>query len=140
MPITTPAEIIAVKAPQYAGDPRETDMIALAGFHVSQEVFGPKYNYALALVVCHWYAVEELNGGNPGSGGGTGSGSGAGGMVKSEKEGDLARTKGNINPNAYSRDADQDWAKTSYGQEFISLRNACIVTLSNRCVGNVPTL
>lgn len=122
MPTQTASQIIAVRAPQWAGDPRESDMIELAGFFAAASSFGDKHQYALALRVMHWYALEERAGGNPGSGGGTSGGSGQAGSVKSEKEGDLARSYGMSDKVSAGN---SDLSQTSYGIELMALIRAC---------------
>jgi len=121
----TAAQIIAVKSPSFASDPRLNDFIALAGYHVSQSAYGTRYQYALALVVLHWLTLDAQRGGSSSS-----SGSGVGGAITSEKEGDLARSYGA--PPSSTKEANAYYGGTIYGQEFLSLRNTCILTPHHR--------
>ncbi len=121
MPIQTASQIIAVRAPQWSGDPREADLIELAKLYNAEQPYGTHWQLALALQVLHWYALDERAGGNPGSGGGTSGGSGVAGSVKSEKEGDLARSYG-MSESVSKGDA--DLSQTSYGLELLRLRGA----------------
>jgi len=127
MAITTVSEIIAVKAPGYETDPRIDDFTDLAKFHISSDVFGSKYNYALALMVCHWIACEGLSGGSS-----SGAGSGVGGSITSEKEGDLSRSYGNVS--FTSAGAASYYSKTMYGQELYQLFRSCAILPMNRCI------
>lgn len=112
MAIDTIAGIIGVKAKQFSADPRLSDLIEIAKLQTSS-CFGDKYNLAVALRVCHWLALEARNGGDGGS---STSGSGTSGVLKSEKEGDLARSYeiGKFGENS-------DLASTTFGQELLSL-------------------
>lgn len=127
MAISTAAEIIALKLPSSATDPRLADFISLAGFYVSERIFEDKYQYALALVVCHQLALESQGGGSAAS-----SGSGAVGGIKSEKEGDLARSFGGVGSNISEQK--QYFMSTPFGQELLQLWNACILMPRNRYV------
>lgn len=129
MATSTISEIIAVIAPQYASDPREADLIDLQKLFISESAFGTRYNYAVALLVCHVYALESQSGGNPGSAGGTSSGSASSGNIASRKEGDLAVS---YKHDTYSKDGDKYLSQTTFGQQFISLRNMLILTFGNR--------
>lgn len=116
MPIDTIENIvITVLTPQYAGDVRIPDMIALAEMETSS-CYGEKYNYAVALRVSHMLALDDLRGG---SGDGTDSGSGEAGSISSEKEGDLARAYGNSGSGSSSG---SDLTQTRWGLKLIDLQ------------------
>lgn len=117
MSISTASQIIAVRAPQFSGDPRLSDLINLAKLQTSSKL-GDKYQLALALRVMHWLILEERGGGNPGSGGGTSSGSSTPGNLKSEKEGDLSR---NYELTSILQRKWGDLTSTQYGLELVSL-------------------
>lgn len=119
MAINTASQIIAVRAPQWAGDPREADMINLAKLWLDSTAYGRHHEYAVALMVLHIYTLEERSGGNPGSGGGTSGGSGAGGTIQSEKEGDLARQYG---MSSVTLQKDSFLTQTGYGLELMRLK------------------
>jgi hypothetical protein len=121
----TAQQIIAVKSPNFAADPRLSDFVVLAADFVSQSAYGTKYQHALALVVLHWLTLDALQGGSSSS-----SGSGIGGGIKSEKEGDLARTFGS--PSSSANTDDGYWMSTVFGQELVSLRSRCVFTPHHR--------
>ena len=109
----TPLEIITLRAPTFAADPRVNDMITLAGEGVGT-VFGSRRNEAIALLVMHQLSIDSnTNGGQ----------TGIVGSVTSEKEGQLSRSYGfsgtwNIK--------DPYWAQSSFGLELMNLRKATI--------------
>ena len=123
MAVQTVAQIIAVLAPQYASDTRLTDLETLALLQTS-DCFGTKKNYAVALRVCHWLALEERNGGDGGS---STSGSGTAGALKSEKEGDLARSY-----KSSKFGDDSELGSTTYGQQLLSLIKSSFVKARTR--------
>lgn len=127
MAINTPEDIVAVKCPGKETDPRLTDMIELAKFTISENIFGEKYEYALALLVCHFFQLEAQGGGSSSS-----SGSGSVGGIKSEKEGDLARSFGGVSSNI--RESKMFLSQTAAGQELLYLFDACILMPRNRFV------
>lgn len=107
MAIGTSQEIIEVRLPALFADARLDDFVALASLNLSESVFGDKYAYAVALLSMHMYSKDQ-------------SGTGAGG-VKSEKEGDLARSFGGSM-------TDKDYGTTSFGQELQQLINNCVIS------------
>jgi len=121
----TAKQIIAVKSPSFSADTRLDDLIVLAADFVSQSAYGTKYQHALALVVLHWLTLDAQQGGNS-----TSSGGGIGGGIKSEKEGDLARTYGGASSG--SNNDDSYWMGTIFGQELLSLRSRCVLTPHSR--------
>ena len=127
MAIDTALQIITVRAPQYASDPRISDLISLSTLQTG-DCFGTKKQLAIALRVMHWLAMEARNGGDGGS---STSGSGAAGMIKSEKEGDLARSYGS---GGFS-DTKSDLVSTAYGQELLSLMRQCFFKPRTRLMG-----
>jgi hypothetical protein len=131
MPIDTPQNIIAVRAPEWASDPRLDDMVALAELQTSEGCFGEKYDHAVALRVMHWMASEKVAGGDPGTG--TSSGGGSAGSVKSEKEGELQRAYGGGSLVTAQRNA--DLSTTQFGRELMELMDACIISARTRFVG-----
>lgn len=130
MAITTAKDIILLKMPSLVGppeDPRIGDFVELAKFRISEIIFVGKYQYALALVVLHQLTLDAQSGGTA-----TTSGSGAAGGIKSEKEGDLSVTYHDAS-GSFSANKSY-WAGTSFGQELLSLWNACILGPRNRFV------
>lgn len=122
----TPQEYIAVRAPQYAIDPRIDNMVTIADELTGTE-FGARYNYAVALRVLHWKAREEMHGG---TNDGTNSGTGTAGAIQSESEGQLSRSYGQ----GAGSDRYGDLATTVYGQELIELMNACLMLPRTRAM------
>lgn len=116
---TNPKEIIILRAPQYAVDPRLDDLILMAERQTSA-CFGDDYATAVALRVLNGLALEGENGGN----GGTDSGSGIAGVVKSLKEGDITETRGNMSGNSQSGGQFANLGNTVYGNELIALIRA----------------
>jgi Protein of unknown function (DUF4054) len=116
MAITTAQEIIQVRLPALFSDSRLDDFVALAVLNLSEPVFGVKYVYAVALLAMHMYSKDS-------------AGSGAGG-VKSEKEGDLARSYGGSM-------TDKDYGTTSYGQELLQLINNCVWAARTSAMGTL---
>jgi len=119
MATATIANIIAVKAPQFASDTRLNDLIDLAKLQTSLTAFGDAYNLAVALRVCHGLAVEANNGGD---GGASTSGSGQGGAIERETEGDLSRTR------KVGKQLDAgNLANSAYGLELLELIDGCVI-------------
>lgn len=116
MPIDTVENILAVIGPQFVTDPRLADFIGLARLETSVN-FGEKYNFAVALRVCHELALEAMQGGD---GGTSTAGSGVSGQITSEKEGDLARSYGKAGSGS---DADSALSTTKYGSKLLELRS-----------------
>lgn len=130
MPISTPQEIVAIKCPSSATDPRLDDFIELAKYYVAESTFMDKWNYAIALVACHWYTLESQGGGDD-----TTSGSGVVGGIMSQKEGDLQQRYGNIfQGNNNMSENRMYWMTTPAGQELMALWDACIMCARNRFV------
>jgi len=127
MAISTSKEIVTLKMPDMAADPRVDDYISLSKFYISENIFGDKYNYAVALVACHMLMLDKQSGGSS-----TSSGSGSVGGISKEKEGDLSRSFGGVGSNVADRK--QYFMSTPYGQELLQLWNACILTPRNRFV------
>lgn len=119
MAVDTTEGIIEVRAPQYFTDPRLSDLITLATGRTGDE-FGDCKELAIALLVMHWLAREELRGGDGGS---STSGSGVAGAVTSESEGQLSRSYGVA---ADSQSKDGDLSTTAWGLELLQLRNDCL--------------
>lgn len=128
MPITTSAQIIAVKSPGFALDPRLTDFIGLAELQLSKTMFGDKGEYAIALLVLHWLALDALGGGSA-----TTSGSGVAGSIESEKEGELSRSY-SIPSGGNQGQASTYYNQTIFGQELYQLIRGCFILPMNRCI------
>jgi len=128
MAVNTVAEIVAVKSPSHAGDSRIGDFDTLAKHHIAQAPFGDKWVYARALLVLHWLTLDAQGGGSSST-----SGSGVVGGIKSEKEGDLARSYGTIGGGINEKNA--YLMSTSFGAELVQLWKACLILPQTRRVG-----
>ena len=107
----TITEIITLRSATVAAKTDLADMITLAETRLSSGTFGDNYNEAVALLVLHYYAINDRNG--------------AGGPVTSEKEGQLSRTfAAAASPNS--------WTSTSWGMELITLSQSLNLKFRNR--------
>lgn len=106
----TPQQIITIRALAFASDSRLDDMVTMAGEQTGT-VFGDQRNTAIALLVMHWLALEQI------------SSSGQSGMIISEKEGDLSRSYG-FTSNVKIGDA--DLGQTRWGIELLRMRKSNI--------------
>lgn len=113
MPLTS-AQIVVLRRVALTGDSRLTDMITLAEEQLSEDRFGDRYEYAVALLVLHWYAGEN-NGG-------------AAGALTAVTEGRLSKS---FNSAAGAADGN-DWSTTKWGQELTSLARGLIAFPRNR--------
>ena len=127
MATSTAKEIVELKMPDMVGDSRVDDIIVLADFYISSTIFKTKYQYALALVALHMLMLDKQSGGSS-----TSSGSGSVGGIKSDKEGDLARSFGGVGSNVSERN--QYFMSTPFGQELLQLWKACLILPRNRFV------
>lgn len=114
--MSTPQEIIILRAPQYTGEPRLDDLVTLATAQTGN-VYGTHKNLAIALLVLHWLTMEKQGG--------------TSGSIKSEKEGDLARSYGT---SISISQRYPDLSQTSWGMELIRLRKSLILGPRNRTI------
>lgn len=126
MAVNTPQEIVIARVPTYSGDSRLTDYETLATKQTGT-VFGDCRNLAIALLMLHMLTIDDSRA-QGASGGGASTGA-----VKSEKEGDLAKTYGTTASEISSRYP--DLSQTVYGLELIRLRKSTILEPTNRMVG-----
>jgi hypothetical protein len=130
----TPLQIIQLRAPQWAADPRlssSPNLIDLAAQQTGTIFAGTpdQTPLAIALRVLHWFASEAQKGGTPGTG--SSSGMGISGRVSSETEGQLSKSFGDPGKSAAR------WANlssTSYGCELIELIRSCGVFARTRAM------
>ena len=87
-------------------------LVEMAKFHVSIDIFGAAYSYALALVTAHLVNTVGTSGA---------SGGGASGAVTSEKEGDLARSY------ASAAVPGVGLSTTQYGLDFLNLKRIYVI-------------
>ena len=123
MSISTAQGIIEARAPQYVGDARVSDFIALATLRTGN-VFGEVKQYAIALRVLHMLAVSDRGS----------SITGAGGAITREKEGQLERSYGGSSSTSIDEGRFPDLSQTSWGRELIALQNENIIGPRNRTI------
>lgn len=104
-------------APELAGvsDARVTRFINRAKLSVNEDVFGDTYDLAVTYLAAHMLAVSPET-----SGGGAVSQ-----IVTSEKVGDLSRTYQESNSSIVEPTS---LSRTRYGDEFLRLRRACVIS------------
>ena len=127
----TTLQIISLRAPQWAADPRLSSTPSLVDMAAAQTgtIFADQTSLAIALRVLHWFAIEAQKGGTPGNG--QNSGLGITGRLTSETEGALSKSFGDGGAKA-SRWADLQ--STSYGCELIQLIRSCGVLPRTRAM------
>jgi len=121
--MSTPLEIITLRGPaSFASDPGINDLITEATLEVSETEYNTDAlrNKAIALIVMHWLALKTRD-----------ETGGTAGVVKSEKEGDLASTSG---ASGSIDIGDPYYSQTSWGLEFIRLQNQSFMLPRNRFV------
>jgi hypothetical protein len=117
-----PAALIALRAPQWASDPRITALIEYVSQGIGAGVLGNRYGEAVGLKVLHILATEANQNGNPGTG--TNSGNSKG-VVASDHEGDLSQTY-HVPQNVSS--LERDMSTTVFGREFMALVRGSIMS------------
>jgi hypothetical protein len=95
-------------------------MITMAGEQIGNG-YGDLRNNAIALLVCHWMALSNRDGGN----------TGVAGNIKSEKEGDLSRSYGVNSPDS---DRTGYLSQTSWGLELLRIRRKTIIKPITRMI------
>jgi len=124
MPVTTAKEIVLVRDSTITDDQNLADRIALATARTGDE-WGDCKNEAIALQVLHMYALDSR--------GSASGGGGIAGPVTGEKEGRVSRQYGGSVLSSMKR-KDLPWAQTSYGLEYLALRQMCILGVRTRNV------
>lgn len=109
---------VTARSPGTTQDSRFDVLVGIAETQINATVYGNHRAYAGALLVLHWIALEDR---------GTGA---AGGAVKSEKEGQLARSYSDsmVGKNAYL-------SQTHWGMELARLQKTLIFNPRNRMMG-----
>lgn len=123
MAIDTAQAIIESRAPQYIGDARLTDFIALAT-QLTAECYGDQLPYAIALRALHMLAMADRGS----------SVTGAAGTIASEKEGQLARSYGGSSSKSIDENKYPDLSQTSWGRELIALQNMSFILYRDRTI------
>jgi hypothetical protein len=122
--------IIALRAPQWSGDPRLPGLIELATEQTGDALQrSGKFNMAVALRVMHGLALEAIRGGNPGTG--TDGGSNSVGQIVSETEGQLSRSYADVSSHGFS----VSLSATVYGQELQDLVKGSVFPAMTRAPG-----
>lgn len=114
----TPLQIITIRAPSFASEPNVNDLIDEATKEVSDCLCDLK-NKGVALIVMHWLALSKRDPSGTSSG-----------TIKSEKEGDLARSYAVSN----NENVDSYYGQTTWGLEYLRLLNGKIMLPRNRMI------
>lgn len=91
--------------------------IGYAELQVSSNAFGERYNIAVAYLACHMMSLAGRND-DEGTNGQVGN-------LTQKKEGDLSASF--ALPNAFNNSNDATLMMTSYGIEYMRLRNLCVI-------------
>lgn len=103
--------ILSVIAPQFDSSAGRSDYLIYAELQVTEDFFGDKYDLAIAYMAAHLLTIGTNN---------SLIGLSTGGIV-SKKEGDLSVTFSNTK----EKGTDSILGQTSYGRQFLQLRNSC---------------
>jgi hypothetical protein len=108
-------------APQFTDDAKNNRFILYAEPQVSEDFFGDLYDLAVANLTAHMLTISTRSGS-------------VSGFINNMREGD--RSKGYSTPNA----KDVDFMTTSYGVEFVRLRNMCVypILVTGNIYGDTP--
>lgn len=117
----TPAEYMTLRAPAFSLDPQVSDYLEQAELETGTN-YGDLRNKAVFLLAAHWMALAARGGGGSSS---------APGAIKSEKEGDLARSYGAIGTGG---DIDLFLSQTTWGVELYNLQRSCFILPRTRQV------
>jgi hypothetical protein len=124
----TVMEIIQLRAPQYATDPRIPMLTELAFEFVGDKIpeVTPR-NFAVALQVLHWLTISDRAG--------DGSEAPLGAIVE-EKEGELTVKYGNTGLNVmyHTSDLKAELGQTIWGKELIAFYKRYILPVATRFV------
>jgi hypothetical protein len=127
----TAQQLVALRGPQFSGDPRINDLIAYYAAKLSAEYFGDVWGEAVGLRVLHQLTLESMSRGSSSPGAGTSAGVVAGG-VASISEGELSisfRT-----PTSTLSQRDSGLSSTQFGLELLSLMRENYLGPLNRMV------
>lgn len=108
----TPLEFIQARASAFALEPNVSSLIAIATTQTGDFGSPDATNTAIALLVCHWIALDKRE---------NGSGLGAAGSIASESEGQLSRSYAST-VGASARNAALE--QTRWGIELLDLRKS----------------
>jgi hypothetical protein len=116
-----PLEYIQIRAPSFALNPNISALIAHAELETGCG-YGSEdlRNKAVALLVCHWLALQARDAGD----------TGVTGNIVSEKEGDLSRSFSDVSLSTNNSYLSQ----TSWGMELIQLQNSRIMLPYTRAI------
>ena len=121
----TVADVIKDIAPEFINEApaRIARFIDYAILQVSEVAFAERYELAVAYLTCHMLSLANRNddegtSGNPG-------------VITQKKEGDLSLSF--ANPSGLNSGKDGTLLLTSYGIEFLRIRDICIITPGIYC-------
>jgi len=112
-------DIIDDIAPEFENEEqaRIDRFIEYAELQVSANVFGERYDLAVAYLACHMLTLRDRGDADSGS-------SGTSGVITQKREGDLSLTF--ALPNALN-DGDGNLQLTKYGIEYDRIRKMCVI-------------
>lgn len=121
----TIAEVIEDIAPEFNNEnpARIARFIGYAELQVSENAFGKKYDLAVAYMTAHMLSLSGRNDSE-----GT---NGTPGTITQKREGDLSLSF--ALPQGLAQSNDGTLVLTSYGIEFLRLRDICIITPGLYC-------
>lgn len=123
-------QIIDIISPQYSSDSDLTNTITLSTIRTSEDAFGDKYNYAIALRVAHILTLRDMNKDGVSSVLG-----GASGSISNKREGDLSVSFSGMA--TASLKSSTDLSLTRYGIELQGLIDGNIVKIGLSNYSNV---
>lgn len=103
--------ILSVIAPQFDSTAGRDNYLTYAELQVTEDFFGDKYELAIAYMAAHLLTIDTNI---------SITGLSTGGVV-TKREGDLSVTFSNIQ----EKGTDSILGQTSYGRQFLQLRNSC---------------
>jgi len=121
----TVAEVITDIAPEFLNEApvRIARFIVYAELQVSELQFTDRYELAVAYLTCHMLALANRND-DPGTNGNAG-------IITQKKEGDLGLSF--ALPNALNVANEGALLLTSYGIEYLRLKDMCVITPGVYC-------
>lgn len=125
MSVLTVEEIIAVRSPLYATDPRIPTLLILAEDLMGDKIpVGNVLNLAYALQILHWMTLDDR----------AKDGEAPVGAISEEKEGELTQkySKAGANVLQYTSSIKADYGQTKWGTELWALIKRYLLTVYTR--------
>lgn len=123
--------LLSAVAPEFASVPKDTLKIFLRLVEpmISKNKFGKLYEQALVYLIAHRLQMSGYGQTEDGGGGLTG------GISTKDKYGIASLTEGSTSisfnaPQTSNGDQDAEYALTTYGTQFLSLRESCIIPIT----------